>query len=82
MLHTEDGVTAAQYTVRATDPYVRTIVRGPAATLFLNPVIRWDGVSLPSPHAAVWTAATWLQRGAALIAAVGLLVVWVRRKAG
>ena len=82
VLHTEDGVTAAQYTVRATDPYVRTIVRGPAATLFLNPVIRWDGVSLPSPHAAVWTAATWLQRGAALIAAAGLLVVWVRRKAG
>lgn len=72
--------TTAEYTLTAADPYVRTIVRAPAATLYLNPVLRWDGVSLPAPRATVWTAATWVQRGLALVAAVGLLVLWMKRR--
>lgn len=82
VLQTDEGVTSARYAVKASDPYVRTIIRAPAATLFLNPVIRWNGVSLPAPQATAWPAATWLQRCAVLVVAVGLLVMGRRRKAG
>lgn len=81
LLHAEHGVTTAAYAVKESDPYVRTIVRAPAATLFLNPVLRWDGVSLPAPRATVRTTATWLQRAAAALAGVGLVIVWSRRRA-
>lgn len=81
-LHTETSTTTAQYTFRDADPYVRTIVRAPAATLFLNPVVRWNGVSLPSPRATVSEAATWLQRAAAVAAGVALIIMWRRKRAG
>ncbi len=33
----------AEYTLAPGDPYVRTVVTTPQTTLYLNPVIRWDG---------------------------------------
>ncbi len=70
-----DTLTAA-YTLTANDPYVRTVVTTPQTILYLNPVIRWDGRSLPTPVATMNGLLTWLQRAVAF-AALGALVVGV-----
>lgn len=79
--HTERDVTTASYTLTAADTYVRTVVTSPQSTLFLNPVLRWDGQHLPAPHATVNAAATWTQR-IAVLAACALLLTrrWSRRR--
>jgi hypothetical protein len=68
---------SAQYPLAASDTYVRTVVTTPQATLFLNPVIRWNGSQLPAPEARVDVASTWMQRGA--IGSVCVLIL-VRRR--
>jgi hypothetical protein len=59
----EDGASSASYTLTDADTYVRTVVTSPQTILFLNPVIRWNGSSLPEPAATVDAALTWSQRG-------------------
>jgi hypothetical protein len=68
---------AAEYTMTDLDPYVRAVVTSPQSTLYLNPVVRWNGESLPAPSAAVDAASTWTQRGA--IAAACVLLMLRRR---
>ena len=70
-------VTAAAYTFRDDDSYIRTVIEGPRTTIFLNPVVRYDGAALPRPRATVNNAATWLLRTAVL---AGLAAAFVRRR--
>jgi hypothetical protein len=74
----KDALDAA-YTFTPADSYIRTVVTSPQTTLYLNPVIRWNGESLPSPAATVNAAWTWTQRGAAM--AVGCVVLLLRFRA-
>jgi hypothetical protein len=72
------GVETASYTLNDADTYVRAVVTSPQTVLYLNPVIRWDGSTLPAPSASVDEAWTWLQRLGAVLAAALLALVRVR----
>jgi hypothetical protein len=81
----ERGRALARYRLAADDPYVRVEVIAHGAVLFLNPVIRWDGVALPSPRAELRPVPTWIARvlGAlALAALAAFLIRRVRRASG
>lgn len=67
-------VQQASYTFTPSDTYIRTVVDTPQATLYLNPVLRWDGSQLPAPRATMNVLATWAQRLAALALVAG---VWM-----
>jgi hypothetical protein len=74
---------AASYTLLPQDTYIRTVIRTPRTTMFLNPVIRYDGRALPAPAAAVDPGRTWLLRGAwALAFAAAAVRLWPRRAVG
>ncbi len=62
----------ADYTLTANDPYVRTVVTTPQTILYLNPVVRWDGRSVPAPVASTNEWLTWLQRALAAAALMAL----------
>jgi len=69
---------SASYVMRGDDSYIRTVVTSPHTTLFLNPVVRWNGAALPAPVATVNGFWTWMQRGSAIVVAAGLL--WMFRR--
>jgi hypothetical protein len=66
----ERGRSIARYRLGADDPYVRVEVIAHGAVLYLNPVIRWNGVALPAPRAEPKLVPTWTLRalGAGLLA--------------
>ena len=68
----ERGRDEARYRLAPDDPYVRVEVLARGAVLFLNPVIRWDGVALTAPRAEVRLLPTWAARalGALVLALV------------
>lgn len=70
---------SAAYTMADDDTYIRAVVHAPQTVMYLNPVLRWDGKSLPAPAATVNVALTWIQRGAALLVAA-LLVARTRAR--
>jgi len=72
----ELGRAEASYTPRDDDPYVRVEVLAHGAVVYLNPVLRWDGVALPRPEARFLAAPTWGVRmaGAAMLAVFAWLV--------
>jgi hypothetical protein len=70
----------ADYTFADDDTYIRTVVKAPQTTLYLNPVVRWDGAGLPAPKATVDQAWTWTQRGGILLACT-MVAVRVRGRA-
>jgi hypothetical protein len=72
---TANQVMQATYTFAATDTYIRTVIRTPNVVMYINPIMRYDGVTLPSPLAVVNETSTWLRRG--LVLAVSALVVFV-----
>ena len=72
---------SASYTFTAADTYIRTVIESPRALLYLNPVLRYDGIRFPAPSVSVNLAGSWLQRGLLLIAAVALVVIYRRRRA-
>jgi hypothetical protein len=76
---TVKDATTASYALADADTYVRTVVTSPQTTLYLNPVLRWNGERLPTPAATVNGAMTWIQRGAVAGACV-LIVVLVRAR--
>lgn len=79
VLHTVKDAWRASYSMNDTDSYVRTVVTSPQTTMYLNPVVRWNGTALPAPTATVNQAWTWLQRGVgATGCAVLLAAVWLR----
>src|SRR5262245_61150872 len=71
----------ASYTFTDEDTYVRTVIRSPRTSMFLNPVLRQDA----SPHlvaASVDLVGTWLFRAAlARLAATALVLLYRRRPA-
>lgn len=72
---------SASYTFAGDDTYIRTVIESPSAIIYLNPVLRYDGVRPPAPSVSVNLAGSWLQRGLLLIAAVALVVMYRRRRA-
>jgi len=70
----------ASYTFAATDTYIRTVIRTPNVVMYINPVLRYDGETLPVMAAAVDGTSTWIHRGTILvIAAAALVLLWRRR---
>lgn len=73
-----EKATGADYVITDSDTYIRTVVRGPQATMFLNPIIRYDGRALPAPVAHMNMAGTWAMRASTVSASVALL--WLLRR--
>lgn len=78
--HTVHDVLNASYVMRDDDTYIRAVVTSPHTTLFLNPVVRWNGTDLPTPVATVNGFWTWTQRGSALVAAGLFWMFWRARR--
>lgn len=72
---TANQVMQAMYTFAATDTYIRTVIRTPNMVMYINPIMRYDGVALPSPVAVVNETATWLHR--AIVLAVSVVVIFL-----
>jgi hypothetical protein len=64
----------AGYALSDRDTYIRTVIRAPKTTMYLNPVLRYDGAHVPAPTAVVAAGATWLLRGMWLLAGAALFV--------
>ncbi len=77
---TVKNVVAADYTFDSADTYIRTVIRSPQTTLYLNPVLRYDGVHMPAPTAVVDAGSTWLLRGTCLLAGAAILVMLRKRE--
>jgi hypothetical protein len=76
---TADQVMQASYTIEPRDTYIRTVIRTPNIVMYLNPIVRYDGVGLPSRRATPNMTASWLQRGFLVAAyALVLLLLWRR----
>jgi len=77
---TVEQATTATYTVTPQDPYIRIVIRTPNTVMYLNPVIRYDGVHLSSPIASRDGNATWLQRTLIAVGCIAMApVLWKRR---
>lgn len=76
---TADQVNRATYTIAANDPYIRTVIRTPNMVIYVNPIIRYDGVHLQTPVATLDAFRTWLRRAAVALAWLTVLVVLWRR---
>lgn len=77
--HEERNRPDGRYRLGADDPYVRVEVIAHGAVLYLNPVIRWDGVALPAPRAEVLPAPTWAARVLGALALAWLARALIRR---
>lgn len=76
LLRAEHNRAEAFYTVSPDDSYVRVEVQVLArkAMLYLNPLIRWDGVALPKPEARFLVGRSWaIRAGGALLLAVAII---------
>jgi hypothetical protein len=79
---TANQVMEAAFTFAATDTYIRTVIRTPNMVMYVNPVMRYDGTTLPVPRAAVDDVSTWLHRGFILVlSALVIFLLW-RRPSG
>jgi hypothetical protein len=81
----ERGRSVARYRLAADDPYVRVEAIAHGAVLYLNPVIRWNGIALPAPRAELRAVPTWTVRALAalLLAAFARFSLrWARRARG
>ena len=70
---TTENVTSATYDIRRADTYVRTVIRTPYTVMYVNPIVRYDGVRLPAPSAIINTPITWARRLLVLLACVAAL---------
>jgi hypothetical protein len=78
---TADQVMHATYPIEASDTYVRTVIRTPNMVMYVNPIIRYDGESLPVLTATVNAPVTWVQRFVILVACVVVTSLLWRRQA-
>jgi hypothetical protein len=67
----------AEYTFEPRDTYIRTVIRSPRTSMYLNPVFRYDGRTVPAPVATIDTASTWVMRLG--LAGAGALLIAVAR---
>jgi hypothetical protein len=77
---TVKNVVTADYTFDSADTYIRTVIRSPQTTMYLNPVLRYDGVHVPTPTAVVDAGSTWLLRATCLLAGAAMLVMLRKRE--
>lgn len=73
----------ASYVVRPSDTYVRTVVLTPHTRMYLNPIVRWNGVALARPTATLDRTRMWLYRVlflVGLVVLVGLIRGYSRRR--
>jgi hypothetical protein len=75
---TVSGEVSATYEFAPNDTYIRTTIRAPRTTMYLNPVLRYNG-ALPQPAATVDTMKTSVLRGAFAAAIIGGLILYWRR---
>ena len=76
---TANQVMQATYTFAATDTYIRAVIRTPNVVMYVNPIMRYDGVALPARVAVVNETTTWLQRGLVLaVSAIVIFFLWRR----
>ena len=76
---TANQVMQATYTFAATDTYIRTVIRTPNMVMYVNPIMRYDGVALPSLVATVNDTGTFLRRAGVLaVSALVTFVLWRR----
>jgi hypothetical protein len=71
---------SAAYTFRDEDTYIRTVIQSPRTAMFLNPVLRYEGVRPPAPAATVDLARTWLLRGTVALAGAALFLIYRDRR--
>lgn len=57
------------------DTYIRVELLRPDGSLYLNPVIRWDGKTLPNPATVLDMTKTWLKRDITILLTAGLLIL-------
>jgi hypothetical protein len=72
--------TAAAYSFADGDTYVRAVIESPQTVLYLNPVIRYNGTTLPASAATLDVAGTWLLRVASALGCAALVVLRRRRR--
>ncbi len=75
-----EDVTEASYQFASDDSYIRTVIRSPRTTMFLNPVRRHDGPNTPLLSAQVDVPGTWLFRGGLLLVFVALSLLYRERR--
>jgi hypothetical protein len=75
----ETNRSEASYEMDSDDPYVRVEVIAHNAVMYLNPIIRWDGVALPKPEARELLGVTWAVRAGGALALFAL--VWLAARA-
>ena len=69
----------ASYTFTPDDTYIRTTIWAPRLVIYLNPIIRYDGVALPAPRPQINQMATWTMRAAVAAGLAGWLAARRRR---
>jgi hypothetical protein len=73
--HAVRDVRQASYAFGERDTYVR------ATTMYLNPVLRYDGRALPAPIVTVAPVPTWMLRGGTITVMFGAaLLLWPKRR--
>lgn len=77
---TVEDVTEASYQFANDDSYIRTVIRSPRTTMFLNPVRRHDGQNTPLLSAQVDVPGTWLFRGGLVLVFVALALLYRERR--
>jgi hypothetical protein len=77
---TVKNASSASYTFQPQDTYIRTVIRAPKTTLYLNPVLRYDGGAIGPAAAVIDQGRTWALRAVCLTVLVGTLLL-VRRRA-
>ena len=77
---TVKNVVSADYTFDPDDTYIRTVIRSPRTTMYLNPVLRYDGVHVPRPVSTVDAVATWTLRGSCLLASAVMVFALRQRR--
>ena len=70
---------SASYVFEPADTYIRTAIRAPRTTMYLNPVFRYDG-ALPERAATVDALKTTVLRGGFAVGVVGGLLLYRSRR--
>jgi hypothetical protein len=78
---TESEVLTASYTFEPGDTYIRVAIRAPRTTMYLNPVLRYDG-TLPAQLATVDVTQTAVLRGMYAVVAFAGITIYRRSRRG
>jgi hypothetical protein len=79
--HTVARNTTASYLLRDSDPYIRAEIHQNTCVMYLNPVIRYDGVTPPYETVSlqsILTFKSWMGRMLCLLMIGFVIYIWVR----